>query len=375
MDTKEITNVFNKTEERFKSVAPSAISYEAERGFAMQILTNNSWLMTVAQNNTTSLAQAIINVAAIGLSLNPAEKQAYLISRNIKEGQKWVNKIFLEPSYIGLCRLATNSGSIEWIQAKIVYEKDSFMDNGVGEKPEHKYNAFGKDRGDFVGVYCVAKTHTNDYLTTLLDAEQVTGIMARSEAYKAFKEKNKGNGGPWVTDFEEMAKKSVIRNAFKTWPRSVTSERMAEAVHLSNENEGFEPIITSPNITEFTAGQKEYFDQMIEKSDALGMYIFSMSFNLNDASGGGASIWTNLTHSFPKGEKGKYQKLVNELKANGESLFLDILNQLEDNIGDDYAVIELLEELDDETIKVLESKLNPEMSMELNRIKEGMKNG
>ena len=57
--SKEIAKVIDLTEERFKQVATPAIQYEAEKGFAMQILTNNSYLMKVAQENNASLAQAI----------------------------------------------------------------------------------------------------------------------------------------------------------------------------------------------------------------------------------------------------------------------------------------------------------------------------
>jgi len=309
--SREIAEVINLTEERFKQVAPPAINYEAEKGFAMQILSNNTFLMKVAMEHNASLAQAITNVAAIGLSLNPAEKQAYLITRTVKEGNKWISKIFLEPSYMGLCKIATDSGSIEWVQADCVYANDKFMDRGVGEKPDHSYNAFSKERGDFVGVYCVAKTHTGDYLTTLMDKEAVDSVMERSEAVKAMKERNKGSGGPWISDFNQMAKKSVIRQAFKMWPR--TNERAAEAVHMSNENEGFEPLQTSPEITDFTGDQKSYFDQLIEKGDPLGMYVFSCSFDLTDASSAGATIWVSLLHSFEKGSKGKYQALVHHL--------------------------------------------------------------
>lgn len=370
----EIAKVFDLTEERFKQVAPQSISYEAERGFAMQLLTNNQKLMNVALGNQPSLAQAITNVAAIGLSLNPAEKQAYLLSRKYKykdedNREKWGERIHLEPSYIGFCRLATNSGSIDFIQAKTVHDNDEFIDNGVDEKPTHKYNAF-KDRGQIVGFYCVAKTVKGDYLTTIMNLEDTHKIRARSESWKA------GQYGPWADDFEEMAKKSVVRRAFKMWPRSVTGERMAQAVHISNENEGFEPIVTSPTIHDFSADQKNYFDQMIEKSDSLGMYVFASTFDLNDATSQGASVWTSLLHSFPKGEKGKYGKLVNELMASGESLFTDILNEFETHLGeDDFAIQELFAEIDNDTILLIENKLPPEMVMEFNRVKEAESNG
>jgi len=332
----EIAKVFEMTEERFKKVAPPAISYEAERGFAMQLLTNNSYLMKAAQENQASLAQAITNVAAIGLSLNPAEKQAYLIPRNVKEGNLWKTKVFLEPSYTGLIKLATDSGSIEWAQADCVYANDEFIDNGVGEKPTHKYNAFSKDRGDFVGVYCVAKTHTGDYLTNIMDANAISSVMERSESVKKYRQNNNsGHGGPWISDFKEMAKKTVIRNAFKTWPR--TNERAAAAVNISNENEGFDPLLTSPQTIDFTVEQKKYYDQLIEKSDALEMYV--LLTNVEE------TVRNNLYHSFEKGTKGKYQQIVDNLYKTGFSIFQDCIDSMNQGAeaNDDMAVMEVYE--------------------------------
>lgn len=347
-----ITEIIDMTEERFKAVAPAEISYEAEKGFAMQLLTNNAYLMKVAQENPASLAQAITNVAAIGLSLNPAEKQAYLIPRNVKEGGKWVSKVFLEPSYMGLCKLATDSGAIEWIQARCVYEKDNFIDNGAGEKPSHQYAAFSKDRGEFVGVYCIAKTRSGDYLTALMDAEEISGIMERSEAVKSFRQ-SKGSGGPWISDFREMAKKTVIRNAFKTWPQ--TNYRMAEAVHLSNENEGFEPLLTSPKIHDYTAEQKAYFDQLIEQDRALDMYVLLSTVD--------ESVRNNLYHSFERGMKGRYQQIVDRLLQSGHAKFTEYLESMNERAaaGDDAGVIELYEELTQDAIGLMGSRLAPEV--------------
>jgi len=354
---KDLARVIDLTEERFKAIAPKTMKYEAEKGFAMQLLINNPYLMKVAQGNEASLAQAITNVAAIGLSLNPAEKQAYLIPRNIKEGDKWVSKIFLESSYMGLCKLATDSGSIEWVQANCVYQNDTFTDNGPGERPTHKYNAFSKERGEFVGVYCVAKTHTGDFLTTVMPVDDVYNIRERSEAWK------KGKFGPWATDFNEQAKKTVVRRGFKMWPRT-NLNRMAEAVNISNENEGFEPILTSPKITDFTGEQKTYYDQMIEQSDGLGMLALRESIE--------ETVWTNLYHSFKGGTKGKYQQIVNALTLSGENLLADITTAIQDGLteNDDAKIKELIEDISDDVYTLIIGKFGDEQSQEINAIRE-----
>jgi recombination protein RecT len=347
-EAKTVGEVIEFTEKRFVAIAPRFMSYDAEKGFAIQVLKNNGYLMKVAQESPQSLQQAITNVAAIGLSLNPAEKLAYLIPRNVKNGDKWESRVFLEPSYMGLCRLATNTGAIDWVQANTVYAEDSFVDNGPGSSPTHSYNAFSSDRGEFVGVYCVAKTSKGDFLTSLMTKEEIESVRDRSEAWK------KGAGGPWATDFSEMAKKTVIRRAFKTWPGTNENQRMAEAVELSNQNEGFEPLVTSPDINQYTADQKGYFDQLIEANNASGMAAFRTTLE--------EGAFRSLYHSFPKGQKGKYQSVVDRLLADGLDTLKSTAEQIEAaaQSGDDMAAKELIGELAEDEMAFVGNLLSDE---------------
>lgn len=354
----EIVAAITQTEERFHSIAPSYMKFESEKGFAIQILKNNDYLMKVAQSHPQSLQQALTNVAAIGLSLNPAEKQAYLIPRSVKQGDKYVTKVFLEPSYMGFIKLATDSGSIKWVQALPVYLSDLFEFNGVGERPTHKFNPFQPiaKRGEFIGVYCVAKTTDDDYLTTMMSAEDINGIRDRSEQWK------KSKSGPWLTDFIEQAKKTAIRQGFKTWPRT-NLNRMAEAVSISNENEGFEPLVTSPELGQYTAETKEYFDQLISKNDALNMFV--LQCKLNDQ---GDTAFTNLYHSFEKGQKGKYQAIVKELLDKGFSLVTDYREAMIQAIdsGDEMALLQLKEELSNDALEIVLRGMSHEYQVSFN---------
>jgi hypothetical protein len=238
---------------------------------------------------------------------------------------------------MGLIRLATNSGSIKWIQAACVYANDNYVDRGLGEKPEHIFNPFAtlEERGAFVGVYAVAKTKDGDYLSVTMNAERVYEVRGRSESYKKYKK------GPWVDDFVEMAKKAATRLLFKTLPRTDENARLVEAVSISNDNEGFEPIVNNPDVSEFTAEQKEHFDHLIEKNDALGMIVFQKTID--------ASIYTGLYHSFEKGTKGKYQKIIDTLAKDGLAKAQTIADQLLSYVEEDdnSGVVEIISELND----------------------------
>ncbi len=127
------------------SLADNSVTWGKECQFAIQAFQKNDFLAKTALANPTSAQNAIINVAAIGISLNPASKLAYLVPRD--------NSVCLDVSYMGLMHIAQASGCIQWGQAKVVYENDSYESNGIDTAPTHKYNAFG-ERGQAVGVYC-----------------------------------------------------------------------------------------------------------------------------------------------------------------------------------------------------------------------------
>jgi recombination protein RecT len=154
-----------------------SISFDREAGFAIQQLGKNDYMMKAAQNNRQAVVDAVVNIAAIGISLNPAKKQAYLVPRD--------NKICLDISYMGLMDLAQATGSVKWAQAALVHETDTFTLNGLDKAPNHTFDPFSKDRGAVVGVYVTIKTVHGEYLTHTMTIEDAYAIRDRSSAWKS----------------------------------------------------------------------------------------------------------------------------------------------------------------------------------------------
>lgn len=204
----------------------NSVTWEAECNYAIQQIYKNKFATQTAQANPVSVQNAVRNVAAIGLTLNPAHKRAYLVPRD--------GAIQLEVSYMGLMHLAQDTGSIMWAQAKVVHENDDYQNNGASAEPTHKYSPFG-DRGQIVGAYCVAKTHDGDYLTHEMPIGDILAIRDRSSAWKAFQAGKVKSGGPWQTDQMEMIKKTVVKQASKYWPKV---ERLHEAIEMVNQESG-----------------------------------------------------------------------------------------------------------------------------------------
>ena len=199
-----------------------AVNYKKEASFALQLITEKDYLAQVAIADQDSFKRAIINVAAIGLTLNPVSKLAYLVPRD--------KKICLDISYRGYVQLALDVGAVKWVAAEVVRSKDEYTYQGINKEPVHKFNPFG-DRGDVVGAYCLAKTHDGEFILTQMSAEEILSIRDRSQAF------SKTKSGPWITDETEMIKKTVIKRAAKSWPMVDTrsKERFEQAIDVTND--------------------------------------------------------------------------------------------------------------------------------------------
>ncbi|WP_242316666.1 recombination protein RecT [Bacillus cereus group sp. BfR-BA-01489] len=158
--------------------------------------------------------------------------------------------------YKGMIDLARRSGHIQSIYAHAVHENDEFeYELGLHPKLEHKPSH--GDRGAFIGAYAVAHFKDGGYQME---------FMPKSEIEKRRKRSASANSSysPWSSDYEEMAKKTVVRYMFKYLPISIevqTQAQQDEVVRkdITEEPEFIEvdPIEGEQVITE-DAGQQEF---------------------------------------------------------------------------------------------------------------------
>ncbi len=264
-DSTEVAEVLPSTaaiksaHERFVAIAEKdrLVDWARESMFALQALQKSDYIRKVADSNPQSLRNAIINVAACGITLNPAAQYAALVPR---KGQ-----ICLDIMYRGLIKIATDMGSIRWVQAELVYSSDKFTYRGLTDPPLHEADVFSKDRGAIVGVYCVAKTVDGDFLTDFMPTDEVNLIRDKSDYFA--KEKK----GPWLDHWGEMAKKTIIKRARKTWPESkvqANNERLAHATEIANETDGYTEALTGP-----ITPSGDAWDEQSEESQAFLLKI------------------------------------------------------------------------------------------------------
>lgn len=223
------------------------VKFATESQFAIQAFQGNKFLADTARKNMVSLQNAIINVASIGISLNPANKHAYLVPRD--------GKICLDISYMGLLHLAMSTGSIMWGQCKLVCENDQYQNQGLDKSPNHGYNAF-TERGPVIGGYCTIKTPEGDYLTEEMSLDEI----------KKIEQSSKAKNGPWKTHWSEMARKTIVKRASKYWPKV---DRLEAAIHNLNTDSG-EGFAEQNNPVDVTPCFSSQLDEITNQLQRIG---------------------------------------------------------------------------------------------------------
>lgn len=159
----------------------------------------------LAECDNASFFQALLSLSQWGLE--PDGRRAHLIPfENRKRG---VVECQLIIDYKGLVELAYRSGVVASIHADVVCENDTFAYD-MGEIIEHKID-FRNLRGKPYAAYAIARMKDGCRKCEVMSLEDVEAIRRRSKA---------ANNGPWVTDFNEMAKKTVFRRLTKWLPLS-----------------------------------------------------------------------------------------------------------------------------------------------------------
>ena len=168
----------------------------------------------LAQATPQSFLAAMMTAAQLGVEPNTPLGQAYLIPYwNKKLGR---SECQFQLGYRGLIDLAYRSGDVVLIQAQVVYENDSFT-YSFGLNPELKHIPARGDRGEPAYVYALFRTRDGGFGFEVGSIEDIRSFARRySQAY---------DSGPWKTNFEEMAKKTVLKRVLKYAPLKTEFQR------------------------------------------------------------------------------------------------------------------------------------------------------
>ena len=230
MNNQLTTANFQPAEKRMQELGMDVVQIKKEISFALQHINKSDKLQKCTPESKLA---AVINIANIGLTLNPVAKEAYLIPRwNKNIGQ---NECALEPGYVGLVKLLTDAGSVTGMIAHVVHENDKFeMDIADNRNPVvHKPEVIKAKRGKIIGCYALATLPDGNRQVEWMDIDELYAIRERSETYAAHKA-GKISTCTWVTDESEMMRKTVIKRIYKYLPRTKKMNKVDEAIKLDN---------------------------------------------------------------------------------------------------------------------------------------------
>lgn len=194
-----------------KKALPSVITPERFTRIALSALNNNPQLQKCTP---ISFLAALMNAAQLGVEPNTPLGQAYLIPYKNKGNLECQFQL----GYKGMIDLAYRNGNMQTIQAQAVYENDYF-EYEYGLEPKLVHRPASSERGELVYFYGVWRATTGGFGFAVMSKND---IDAYAKTYsKAFD----SSYSPWKTNYEEMAKKTVIKQALKYAPIKTDFQR------------------------------------------------------------------------------------------------------------------------------------------------------
>ena len=178
-----------------------------------------------------SILQCLMRSAETGLALNGREAAAVPFG---------TEATFI-PMYQGLIKNMVSNNVVSRVEARVVYAEDVFEIKYGTDPCIHHLPTMGETRGSIVGAYAVAFFRGGGSQFDYMPIKDQNGIRDRSRAKSS---------GPWVTDTEEMYRKTVVRRLAKYIPQTPI---MQTTLDYDDEATGF--VDNKP--TEQTNGKSE----------------------------------------------------------------------------------------------------------------------
>lgn len=202
--TKTLQSQINLMQGEIKKALPAVLTPER---FTRMVLSAVSANKDLAACETKSFLAAMMQAAQLGLEPNTPLGQAYIIP--YRDNKSGTLRAQFQLGYKGMIDLAYRSDQVSVIDAQVVYENDEF-DYELGLEPKLKHKPALSNRGKAILYYAMFRTKDGGYGFQVMSYDDV---VAHARKYsKAF------TSGPWSNNFDEMAKKTVLKKVLKYAP-------------------------------------------------------------------------------------------------------------------------------------------------------------
>jgi recombination protein RecT len=209
-----LQNLLEKHKGQIANALPKHMTPERMIRVALSAVSGNSLLM---QCRPISLAACIVQSSILGLEPNSLLGEAYLVP--FWNGKARAHDCQLMPGYLGMVKLARNSGQLAMIDAQPVHAKDEFdFEKGSDTWWRHKWHREG-DRGHIQGYWAgyVLKDGSKNF--EYMTIEQI--LHHRDKYSKGAYNKEGQLQGPWLSSPDWMCRKTPLKQLIKLMPKSV----------------------------------------------------------------------------------------------------------------------------------------------------------
>lgn len=208
-----IKDLLEAAKPKIMAVVPKHL--DPERLIRIALVTINR-TPKLAECTPLSLLNAFMQAAQLGLDCGGHLGQSYLVP--------YGREATLIVGYRGMIDLARRGGKVKAIRSRVVRLGDEFeYEDGLEMKLRHR--PLAPSSAPITHIWAVADFVDGGAQPEVMTIQEVEEIRKRSRA---------SNAGPWVTDFAEMAKKTVVRRLCKYLP---LSPDMVEAIDQSDRTE------------------------------------------------------------------------------------------------------------------------------------------
>ena len=203
-DTIEV--LLKKMEGEIKRALPKHMTAEKLTRITLTTLRLNPKLM---ECNQASLLGAVMQAAQLGLEPGLLG-QCYLIP--FKNNKLGTTEAQFQIGYKGFIELVRRTGQVAVLEAHEVHENDKFeFSYGSEGTLKHIPNLRG-DRGQSYCYYAYAKMKDGSEAYQVMSVHDINRIRDKYSKTKSF--------GPWVDEYDSMAKKTVLKQLIKYLPLS-----------------------------------------------------------------------------------------------------------------------------------------------------------
>lgn len=209
---KELNRGLTSMAPQFEKALPAHVSVDRFVRVVMTSVNSNPDLMRADRK---TLFAAATHAAQFGL-LPDGREGAIVSFFNKKAG---IHQCQFMPMVAGVMKMVRNSGEISTWTVEAVYENDEF-DFQLGDEPFISHRPKLSGRGKMIAVYSIVTMKDGEKSREVMSVEDIEGIKKRSRT---------SSYGPWVTDYAEMAKKTVIRRHSKRLPSSTDLDGLVSA--------------------------------------------------------------------------------------------------------------------------------------------------